>query len=42
MANPEEFTYRAFLSYAHADKSWARWLHRRLESYPLGKTVRAR
>ena len=26
-------TYRAFLSYSHADKSWADWLHRALETY---------
>ena len=25
--------YRAFLSYSHADASWARWLLRRLENY---------
>ena len=25
--------YRAFISYSHADKAWARWLIRRLETY---------
>jgi len=25
--------YKAFISYSHADRKWARWLHRRLESY---------
>lgn len=25
--------YWAFLSYSHADKSWAKWLHRALETY---------
>jgi tetratricopeptide (TPR) repeat protein len=25
--------YRAFLSYSHADESWARWLHRALEQF---------
>ena len=25
--------YAAFLSYSHADATWAQWLHRRLESY---------
>jgi len=25
--------YRAFLSYSHADRKWARWLHRALEGY---------
>ena len=29
------FSYRAFLSYSHADKAWADWLHRRLETYRL-------
>lgn len=27
------FTYRAFISYAHADREWAVWLHRALERY---------
>jgi hypothetical protein len=25
--------YRAFISYSHVDRRWARWLHRALESY---------
>ena len=25
--------YRAFISYSHADKRWAEWLHRALETY---------
>lgn len=25
--------YRAFLSYSHKDRTWARWLHRKLEAY---------
>lgn len=28
-----EFRYKAFLSYAHEDRQWARWLHRTLEGY---------
>ena len=28
-----EFKYKAFISYSHKDKHWARWLHRRLEAY---------
>jgi WD40 repeat protein len=28
-----ESKYRAFLSYSHADKTWADWLHKTLESY---------
>ena len=31
--------YRAFLSYSHADRKWARWLHRALESYRPPKKV---
>lgn len=27
------FTYRAFLSYSHADKAWADWLYKALETY---------
>ncbi len=27
------FKYRAFISYAHADEAWAKWLHQRLERY---------
>lgn len=29
--------YRAFISYSHADEKWARWLHRRLETYRIPK-----
>jgi tetratricopeptide (TPR) repeat protein len=31
--------YRAFVSYSHADKKWARWVQRELESYRIPKTV---
>ena len=27
------YRYAAFISYSHADRQWARWLHRALESY---------
>jgi hypothetical protein len=27
------YRYRAFISYSHADEPWAKWLHRRLETY---------
>jgi hypothetical protein len=27
------FTYRAFISYSHRDKTWADWLHKALETY---------
>ncbi|HEX4871574.1 MAG TPA: TIR domain-containing protein [Nevskiaceae bacterium] len=38
MATPTR--YWAFLSYAHADEAWARWLHRALERYRLPARVR--
>src|SRR5215471_418560 len=31
--------YRAFLSYGHADTSWAKWLHGRLESFRFDKDL---
>ncbi len=31
--------YRAFISYSHADRGEARWLHRRLESYAMPKRL---
>ncbi|HFB55390.1 MAG TPA: toll/interleukin-1 receptor domain-containing protein, partial [Hellea balneolensis] len=30
-----DYTYKAFISYSHADEKWGRWLHRRLESYHI-------
>lgn len=30
---PEQFKYRAFISYSHRDRSWGDWLHKALESY---------
>ena len=35
MHAPSAFTYKAFLSYSHADTKTAVWLHKRLESFPL-------
>ncbi len=32
--------YRAFISYSHADSRWARWVHRRVESYRLPSRLR--
>ncbi len=29
----DDFKYRAFISYSHADETWAKWLHQRLERY---------
>jgi len=33
------FTYRAFLSYSHADKAWADWLHAALESFRIDRDL---
>jgi formylglycine-generating enzyme required for sulfatase activity len=33
MSETASMRFRAFLSYAHADTRWAKWLHGRLESY---------
>ena len=35
-----EFEYFAFISYSWADKKWARWLQRKLESFRLPSVVR--
>jgi len=31
--------YKAFISYSHKDRAWAKWLHRRLESYAFPKSL---
>jgi len=31
--------YKAFISYSHKDRAWAKWLHRRLESYAFPKNL---
>jgi WD40 repeat protein len=33
------FTYRAFISYSHADHDWGVWLHRALERYRVPKRL---
>jgi tetratricopeptide (TPR) repeat protein len=33
------FKYRAFLSYSHKDTGWAKWLHTRLENFPIDKDL---
>ena len=35
----EQYKYRAFISYSHADEKWAAWLHRALETYKLPKHI---
>lgn len=42
MAEAVEFRYRAFLSYAHADTSWAKWLHGRLEAFRIDRDLAGR
>ena len=39
MTEPVTFKYRAFISYSHADTSWAEWLHRALESFTIDKEL---
>ncbi|SDD90625.1 toll/interleukin-1 receptor domain-containing protein [Kordiimonas lacus] len=34
-----EFRYKAFISYSHADKAWAEWLLKSLESYRIPKNL---
>ncbi len=33
----EQYKYRAFISYSHADEKWAAWLHKALETYKIPK-----
>jgi tetratricopeptide (TPR) repeat protein len=33
-------TYKAFISYSHADEKWARWLHRKLEGYRIPRHLK--
>ena len=35
MSDPIDFKYRAFLSYAHADVAWGKWLHGKLEAFRI-------
>ena len=37
MTEPIAFKYHAFISYSHADTSWAKWLHRALENLRIDK-----
>lgn len=39
MAEPATYQYRAFISYSHADTSWAKWLHRALEGFRIDKDL---
>ena len=42
MTGVVEFKYRAFLSYAHADTKWAKWLHGQLEGFRIDKDLAGR
>ena len=42
MAEIIELKYRAFLSYAHADMTWAKWLHGRLEAFRIDRDLAGR
>ena len=35
----KETRYWAFISYAHADQKWARWIHNRIERYRVPKSL---
>jgi len=39
VAHPVAIRYRAFLSYSHRDKSWAKALHAALEAYRIDKDL---
>ncbi|MCH9809084.1 MAG: toll/interleukin-1 receptor domain-containing protein [Alphaproteobacteria bacterium] len=39
MPAPATKKFSAFLSYSHADKRFARWLHHALETYPIDSTL---
>src|SRR5271170_509706 len=36
----QRFEYYAFISYSHKDEKWAKWLHKKLETYRLPSTIR--
>jgi hypothetical protein len=39
MAEPIGLKYRAFISYSNTDTSWAKWLHGKLEGFPIDKDL---
>ena len=36
----ETFKYRAFISYSHNDKKFAKWLHKKIENYKIPNSLR--
>ncbi len=39
MDQQQQYKYRAFISYSHADEEWAKWLHKALETYRMPKRL---
>jgi hypothetical protein len=39
LADIASIKYRAFLSYAHPDVAWARWLHTHLEGFHIDQDL---
>lgn len=37
--NKSPYKYKAFISYAHKDKGFARWLHKGIENYAIPRTL---
>ncbi len=37
----EEYIYDAFISYSHRDMKWAKWLQRKLETFPIPRDLAA-
>src|SRR5262245_10004758 len=42
MSSLQGSRYQAFLSYSHLDGAWAKWLHRRLEGFTIGRDLAGR
>ena len=42
MLTPVRFKYYAFLSYAHADVRWGKWLHGQLEGFRIDRDLAGR
>ena len=36
----ETYKYKAFISYSHKDKAFAKWLHKRIENYKIPNSLR--
>lgn len=36
----ENYKYKAFISYSHKDKNFAKWLHKRIENYKIPNSLR--